>query len=480
MMIPTHQKGKNKAQDFDDLDPVITYRHILQNNLGIKDPLRVVALCDSDAFYAACEMVRLGVTDKPLVVLQWEGIIAVNYPARKFGISRFQKLKDAKERCPELMIVHVATYKEGDAEPGYWDNVDSRTHKVSLDYYRRESSKVFSMLKEGLPDAEIEKASIDEAFIDFTKPIPADAPNGVDTPLPPPPPIDWGTDSHLIPIYSNANSESTDEETSQSAPLTWHDIALRLAAEMMHKVRVDIAAQLGYTTSAIRFLGGKLGQALAKEYDVSTVADLLPVPLEEFQAKFGESAIWVYEILRKERPNLWPKTLALHAGHGYGTARSKQAPFPFTKEVTVNVIAAAGGKLWKELVGNVTGTIRITYISLGFTGIEATDASQQSIASFLDSHAVTGVKRPNEEKNECHKTLSLSPKLLSTSDVLGRAYALAALKDEHSDFHFAESVAREMEPEVKEVRGPHKKVKTPMIQEKEIGPRGIEKFFNRT
>ncbi|GAW01991.1 eta dna polymerase [Lentinula edodes] len=599
MMIPTHQKGKNKAQDFDDLDPVITYRHILQNNLGIKDPLRVVALCDSDAFYAACEMVRLGVTDKPLVVLQWEGIIA--------------------ERCPELMIVHVATYKEGDAEPGYWDNVDSRTHKVSLDYYRRESSKVFSMLKEGLPDAEIEKASIDEAFIDFTKPvrqvllqrfpylsqIPADAPNGVDTPLPPPPPIDWGTDSHLIPIYSNANSESTDEETSQSAPLTWHDIALRLAAEMMHKVRVDIAAQLGYTTSAgiarnkflaklcasyrkpysqtilrnqaipcylkplefqkIRFLGGKLGQALAKEYDVSTVADLLPVPLEEFQAKFGESAIWVYEILRgidrsevkekspvnksmlaakalqkpitkiddgphwirvlaaelslrlndarKERPNLWPKTLALHAGHGYGTARSKQAPFPFTKEVTVNVIAAAGGKLWKELVGNVTGTIRITYISLGFTGIEATDASQQSIASFLDSHAVTGVKRPNEEKNgnpsksrhrntqrvrsrpsspsadqnttsftclECHKTLSLSPKLLSTSDVLGRAYALAALKDEHSDFHFAESVAREMEPEVKEVRGPHKKVKTPMIQEKEIGPRGIEKFFNRT
>ncbi|KAJ3862539.1 hypothetical protein EV359DRAFT_44984 [Lentinula novae-zelandiae] len=621
-MIPTHQKGKNKAQDFDDLDPVITYRHILQNNLGIKDPLRVVALCDSDAFYAACEMVRLGVTDKPLVVLQWEGIIAVNYPARKFGISRFHKLKDAKERCPELMIVHVATYKEGDAEPGYWDNVDSRTHKVSLDYYRRESSKVFSMFKEGLPDAEIEKASIDEAFIDFTKPvrqallqrfpylsqIPADAPNGVDTPLPPPPLIDWGTDSHLIPIYSNADFESTDEEASQSAPLTWHDIALRLAAEMMHKVRVDIATQLGYTTSAgiarnkflaklcasyrkpysqtilrnqaipcylkplefqkIRFLGGKLGQALAKEYDVSTVADLLYVHIE-FQAKFGESAIWVYEILRgidrsevkekspvnksmlaakalqkpitkiddgphwirvlaaelslrlndarKERPNLWPKTLALHAvlkvRIGYGTARSKQAPFPFTKEVTVNVIAAAGGKLWKELVGNVTGTIKVTYISLGFTGIEATDASQQSIASFLDSPAVTGVKRPNKEKNgnpsksryrnaqrvrsrpsspsanqnttsftcsECHKTLSLSPKLLSTSDVLGRAYALAAMKDEHNDFHFAESVAREMEPEVKEVRGPHKKVKIPKIQQKEIGPRGIEKFFNRT
>ena len=125
-------KGKEKAteQDYDDLNPTITYRHILQQNLGIRDPLRVVALCDSDAFYAACEMVRLGVKDKPLVVLQWEGIIAVNYPAREYGITRFHKLSDAKERCPDLMIVHVATYKEGEAEPGYWDKVDSRTHKV--------------------------------------------------------------------------------------------------------------------------------------------------------------------------------------------------------------------------------------------------------------------------------------------------------------------------------------------------------------
>lgn len=129
-MITAHQKGKAKAQDFDDLNPVLTYRHILQQNLGVRDPLRVVGLCDSDAFYAACEMVRLGVTDKPLVVLQWQGIIAVNYPARKYGITRFHKLKDAKERCPELMVIHVATYKEGEAEPGYWDDIDSRTHKV--------------------------------------------------------------------------------------------------------------------------------------------------------------------------------------------------------------------------------------------------------------------------------------------------------------------------------------------------------------
>ncbi|KAF5392380.1 hypothetical protein D9757_001501 [Collybiopsis confluens] len=315
------------------------------------------------------------------------------------------------------MIVHVATYKEGESEPGYWDNIDSRTHKVSLDYYRRESVKILSMFKEGLPGAEIEKASIDEAFVDFTTPVrqvllqrypyladvPPNAPNGLDTPLPTPPSIEWNANTHLIPI--DPDSETADQDF-RTDPPTWHDVALHIAAEMMYKVRADIANKLGYTTSAgiarnkflaklsasyrkpfsqavlrnlaipcylkplefqkIRFLGGKLGDTLAKEYDVSTVADLLPISLEVFQEKLGESAIWIYEVLRgidrsevkekasvnksmmaakalhrpitkvsdgphwirvlsgelalrlndarKERPSLWPKTLTMHAG----------------------------------------------------------------------------------------------------------------------------------------------------------------------
>jgi DNA polymerase eta len=90
-------KGKEKETDsepldFEDLNPTITYRTLFAQNLGVRDPLRVIALCDSDAFYAACEMVRLGIPDKPLVVLQWQMLIAVNYPARKFGITRVSAL----------------------------------------------------------------------------------------------------------------------------------------------------------------------------------------------------------------------------------------------------------------------------------------------------------------------------------------------------------------------------------------------------
>jgi hypothetical protein len=126
------EKSKFTPQDeFTDLNPPITYRHLLSPNPGVRDPLRVIALCDSDAFYAACEQVRLGIDpSRPLVVRQWDALIAVNYPARAFGITRMSSWRDALKKCPELIVVHVATYKEGDNAPVYWDNPDTATHKV--------------------------------------------------------------------------------------------------------------------------------------------------------------------------------------------------------------------------------------------------------------------------------------------------------------------------------------------------------------
>ncbi|KAG5349169.1 hypothetical protein C0989_005474 [Termitomyces sp. Mn162] len=140
MQVPWKGKGKATDQDFEDLDPIITYRHLHSQNLGVRDPLRVIALCDSDAFYAACEMVRLGVDEStPLVVLQWDALIAINYPARKFGITRLKKynMKELQAKHPELKIVHVATYKEGERQPGYWNDVDTKTHKVKFKICKR-------------------------------------------------------------------------------------------------------------------------------------------------------------------------------------------------------------------------------------------------------------------------------------------------------------------------------------------------------
>ena len=91
----------------------------------------------------------------------WDAMIAINYPARKLGINkrmtRIRDVEEFKKKYPGIMVVHVATYKEGEEKPGYWNinEIDTRTHKVSLDYYRRESMKIAALFKELLPSCEI-------------------------------------------------------------------------------------------------------------------------------------------------------------------------------------------------------------------------------------------------------------------------------------------------------------------------------------
>lgn len=119
-------------------------------------------------------MARLGLPSSiPLAVRQWNGLvrpdlllflyttlhmlilahslqIAVNYAARAFGITRHESPIEAVKKCPALVMVHVATYRGGDTEPGYWegDDVLPTTHKVSLDPYRRESLKIIKVFSE--------------------------------------------------------------------------------------------------------------------------------------------------------------------------------------------------------------------------------------------------------------------------------------------------------------------------------------------
>lgn len=77
--------------------------------------------------------------------------IAVNYPARAYGITRHETPAEALKKCPDLMLVHVQTYKNGETEPGYWDGAKPETHKVSLDMYRKESKKILTVFSEFCP-----------------------------------------------------------------------------------------------------------------------------------------------------------------------------------------------------------------------------------------------------------------------------------------------------------------------------------------
>ncbi|MEY8257708.1 DNA polymerase IV [Erysipelotrichaceae bacterium 66-17] len=105
---------------------------------------------DLNAFFANAEMLRHPeYKGKPLAIgsLSSRSVLATaNYEARKFGVHSAMPVFQAKEKCPELVIV------SGDYE-----------------YYRKLSSRFFAYLRRY--SDKLEPLSIDECFLDVTEQI---------------------------------------------------------------------------------------------------------------------------------------------------------------------------------------------------------------------------------------------------------------------------------------------------------------------
>jgi DNA polymerase eta len=331
-----------------------TYKHLSTlSHSATNCPLRVIAHIDLDAFYAQCETVRLGLDPSiPLAVQQWQGLIAINYPARAYGLSRHVTITEAKEKCPEIICQHVATWKEGDAKWSYSDDPTQTSkeiaiRKVSLDPYRIQSRRILAFIKDSLPKdlQRVEKASVDEVFLDLSAHVhsillerypelrgPAlyDDPSE-HLPRPPTTALDWAADA-LVDL-DNSQSEEDDPD--------WDDIAMLIASEIVRDVRKQIHDQLQFTCSAgisrnkmvaklgsghkkpnsqtvirnravqhflsgfkftkIRNLGGKLGDEVVAAFNTDAVSDLLPVSLDQLKKQLGDdTGSWLYITLRGE------------------------------------------------------------------------------------------------------------------------------------------------------------------------------------
>lgn len=245
---------------------------------------------------------------------------------------------------------HVATWKEGEDTWAYHPDAFEQiaTHKVSLDPYRLESRRILSCIKDVLPAPPIqrvEKASVDEVFLDLSAqihstlierypeiggPAPYDDPTEF-LPRPPTTALDWDTDA-LVDLDS---SETEDDDPD------WDDIAMLVGSEIVRSVRVAIRERLKYTCSAgvahnkmiaklgsayqkpnqqtvvrnraiqqflsnfkftkIRNLGGKLGEEIVSKFGTDQVKDLLAISLEQLKFKIGDdTGSWVYGIIRGE------------------------------------------------------------------------------------------------------------------------------------------------------------------------------------
>jgi DNA polymerase eta len=244
---------------------------------------RVIVHVDLDAFYAAVEQVRLGLPiEQPLAVQQWEGLIAVNYAARAKGVTRFMAIHEAKQKCPELKLVHVEVIGgSSKREEG----------KVSLERYRQASANILPIFHRFSPLCE--KASIDEAYLDLTAQVEAL--------------LTQNPEPETAPVYNNqetASASSKSEPISMGTvqarpdvivldgplnPSNEYDRRLLAGATIVAQLREAVFHELGYTCSAgiaPNKLLAKLASAMNKPYKQTVVTPrAIPGLMQDFPMK---------------------------------------------------------------------------------------------------------------------------------------------------------------------------------------------------
>ena len=174
-------------------------------------PCRVILLLDLDCFYAQCERVRLGLKDAAtsLALLQWDSVLAVTYPARElYGIKRGDTWDQVHSKSHgNCLAIHLPLLTTSEVQSGrstgssadttigeaydriYHLSEDEQKRllaqetglrrqnsegKACLERYRLASTRIFGVVLQALKDHLdeefiLERASIDELFIDVTK-----------------------------------------------------------------------------------------------------------------------------------------------------------------------------------------------------------------------------------------------------------------------------------------------------------------------
>lgn len=268
---------------------------------------RVVALIDMDCFYVQVEQRAAPETwGQACAVVQYTGggVIAVNYEARKYGIRRGSSVPECRSKCPSIRLFYVPEQRG----------------KADLTKYRNGSSEVFNVLLNFDPKLVVERASIDEAYLDLTDLV-----------------QDGTRSFDQVPIsgISVAGTESSLQD--MYAEILEEDERLVIASKVIQMIRDQVKEATNFTCSAgvannkvlaklcagfrkpngqsvlppscvnavfattpigkVRGLGGKLGQEIRQSFGIETMLQLQQVEKEALEAVFGnKTANWVREL----------------------------------------------------------------------------------------------------------------------------------------------------------------------------------------
>nr|CAD7441825.1 unnamed protein product [Timema bartmani] len=253
---------------------------------------RIIALIDMDCFFCQVEE-RLdpSLKGKPMAVVQYNKIIAVNYEARAFGVSRHHRGDVAKQKCKDIILV----------------SVPSDRGKADGSKYRDAGREVIDVLCQ-FSDC-VERASVDEAYLDITRAV------------------------------EKRLKEITEVQPSQLANTFVDLVQMRLAvgAVLIEEIREAVYKQTSFRCSAgiahnkilgklvcglhkpnrqtvlphsgveslyqtlpikkIRSLGGKFGDEVVNQLGCKLMADLARFTEKQLQQKFDDkTGTWLYNI----------------------------------------------------------------------------------------------------------------------------------------------------------------------------------------
>ncbi|XP_061913990.1 DNA polymerase eta [Entelurus aequoreus] len=317
---------------------------------------RVVALVDMDCFYVQVEQrLNAALKNTPCVVAQYKtwkggGIIAVSYEARAHGVTRNMWVDDAKKLCPDLQVARVP-----------------ESHgKADLTHYREASVEVIEVMSRF---AVIERASIDEAYMDLTAAVQQRLKDGADKHM----------EAHLLrttyvqgyphslPEGPEAADEDavTDKEKQRSSGVQqWlasiptnncAELQLTTGALIVEEMRAAVEQHTSFSCSAgishnkvlaklacglnkpnrqtilplesvtelfntlpiskIRNLGGKLGASITAHLQVENMGELTRFSQAQLGKHFGEkTGQWLYDLCRgvefeAVKPRQLPKSI---------------------------------------------------------------------------------------------------------------------------------------------------------------------------
>ncbi|XP_037375681.1 DNA polymerase eta [Talpa occidentalis] len=327
---------------------------------------RVVALVDMDCFFVQVEQRQNPhLRNKPCAVVQYKswkggGIIAVSYEARAFGVTRNMWADDAKKLCPDLLLAQVRELRG----------------KANLTKYREASVEVMKVMSRF---AVIERASIDEAYVDLTSAVQERLQKLQGQPI----------SADLLPTTyieglpqgsTTAKGTVHKEEIRKQGLFQWlnslqidntsPDLQLTVGAVIVEEMRAAIERQTGFQCSAgishnkvlaklacglnkpnrqtlvshgsvpqlfsqvpiskIRSLGGKLGASVIEILGVEYMGELTQFTESQLQSHFGEkNGSWLYAMCRgiehdPVKPRQLPKTIGCSKNFPGKTALTTQ------------------------------------------------------------------------------------------------------------------------------------------------------------